>query len=254
MEGEYLDINPYREPCYDDYGSYYDERGSSYDERESYHDVRDWRYYDDVRRRRFDPGSFGWKDDVPAEHILRENLRGTFINIREADRGYVRHHIAVFIHGSCPHNGEPDALGSYGIYFGSDSPFNKSGLLPRDSLQTSQRAALTAAIVTLAMFAECHKRYSQITNLIVVTDSRYLVNAITEHIVRWKSNGWITLDGAKVANRDLWEELERHCINALEHDINVYFWEVHREEVDCAVRMAEGALVDFLDGEAELSR
>lgn len=63
---------------------------------------------------------------------------------------------------------------------------------------------------------------------IIVTDSAYIVNPITNYIIGWKRNDWKTSSGAEVANRDLWEFLDAKLdrLSKQEHDIDVLFWYV----------------------------
>jgi ribonuclease HI len=56
------------------------------------------------------------------------------------------------------------------------------------------------------------------TKVTVVTDSRYLHDALTKGWLRkWRSNGWKTSARTPVKNRDLWEELlpllQRHQVS-----------------------------------------
>src|SRR5260370_37264401 len=50
----------------------------------------------------------------------------------------------------------------------------------------------------------------------LVTDSLYLKQGITEHLARWKVNGWRTSNRKPVQNQDLWRELDelgsRHAV------------------------------------------
>ena len=52
----------------------------------------------------------------------------------------------------------------------------------------------------------------------VVSDSKYVVNALNGWIISWKANDWIKSDGKPVANRALWEEMyfytQFHVIHA----------------------------------------
>jgi ribonuclease HI len=40
------------------------------------------------------------------------------------------------------------------------------------------------------------------------TDSKYVLQGITEWLPNWKARGWRTADSKPVKNQDLWEELE----------------------------------------------
>jgi ribonuclease HI len=66
---------------------------------------------------------------------------------------------------------------------------------------TNQRMELQAAIEALKAL----KKPSEIT---IVTDSKYVLNGITEWIHGWKKKGWKNSKKEPVANRELWEELD----------------------------------------------
>lgn len=40
------------------------------------------------------------------------------------------------------------------------------------------------------------------------TDSKYVMNGVTDWMARWKANGWRTAAKKPVANQDLWEQLD----------------------------------------------
>lgn len=67
------------------------------------------------------------------------------------------------------------------------------------ALNTSnQRMELQAA-------AEAMDTYLDEPDLIIVSDSAYLVNAINEgYLKRWEANGWVTSKNEAVSNQDLW--------------------------------------------------
>jgi ribonuclease HI len=45
----------------------------------------------------------------------------------------------------------------------------------------------------------------------VHTDSRYVMDGISQWMPRWKANGWKTADKKPVKNVDLWQELDAAC-------------------------------------------
>jgi len=60
---------------------------------------------------------------------------------------------------------------------------------------------LTAAIEGLrALRAPCRIR--------LVTDSQYVKKGITEHLPKWRSNGFRKSNGDPVLNQDLWDQLD----------------------------------------------
>jgi len=44
-------------------------------------------------------------------------------------------------------------------------------------------------------------------DLLIYTDSTYVIKGITEWIHNWRRRGWKTVEGADVSNRDLWQQL-----------------------------------------------
>jgi len=70
-----------------------------------------------------------------------------------------------------------------------------------EAATTNNRMELTAAIRGL----ETLKKPSQV---VVYTDSRYVMDGVTRWMPRWKLNGWRTTDRKPVKNDDLWRALE----------------------------------------------
>lgn len=66
---------------------------------------------------------------------------------------------------------------------------------------TNNRMELTAAIEALAAL----KRRSKVH---LVTDSKYLLQGVTEWLPAWKRRRWRTAGGKPVKNIDLWERLD----------------------------------------------
>jgi ribonuclease HI len=44
--------------------------------------------------------------------------------------------------------------------------------------------------------------------VILVTDSQYVEQGVTEFLARWKATGWLTANRKPVLNRDLWQQLD----------------------------------------------
>ncbi len=69
---------------------------------------------------------------------------------------------------------------------------------------TNNRMELTAAIEGLgALKREC--------NVLLVTDSQYVLKGATEWMVGWKKRGWKTAAKQPVKNVDLWQRLDAAC-------------------------------------------
>ena len=60
---------------------------------------------------------------------------------------------------------------------------------------------LTAAIEGLRALKES-------CSVVLVTDSQYVKQGITQFLSRWKATGWRTANRKPVLNQDLWEQLD----------------------------------------------
>jgi len=66
---------------------------------------------------------------------------------------------------------------------------------------TNNRMELTAAIEGLRALKES-------CSVVLVTDSQYVKQGITQFLSRWKATGWRTANRKPVLNQDLWEQLD----------------------------------------------
>ena len=110
----------------------------------------------------------------------------------------------VYTDGACKANGKPNALGGIGVYWGLGHPLNVSKKY--EGLQSNNRSEMLAATTAIeqAIAFKC-------PNLIVITDSKYLINSITKWVRKWKNNGWKTANGDPVKNRDDIRYLDELC-------------------------------------------
>ena len=74
----------------------------------------------------------------------------------------------------------------------------------------------------------------------IFTDSKYVKSGITEWILNWKKNGWITANKQPVKNKNLWTELDNMTIA---HEIKWIWVKGHssdklNNEVDLIAREA----------------
>jgi ribonuclease HI len=192
--------------------------------------------------REFDPTDYNWDSHLLPSDILISNSRGSFFNLRATRGGVEPNIIGLFVDGACPGNGHPWAQGAYGVYFGEVSRYNQWGKVPEPPVHTSQRAELWAAIVGMEQIWECWLDHQDITEYIIVTDSRYVVNSISYYIYKWQMNGWMTSMGTNVANQDLIRRLDNLLGKYSNRGIFVYFWAVNRSETEEADELANRAL------------
>jgi ribonuclease HI len=115
----------------------------------------------------------------------------------------------AFTDGACSGNPGP---GGWGVLLQAredDVVTKEKELCGGEGLTTNNRMELLAAISAL----EGLRRASR---LIVVTDSAYVKNGITEWMPNWKRKNWRTAGGSPVKNVDLWQRLDaaqaRHAV------------------------------------------
>jgi len=107
--------------------------------------------------------------------------------------------VNLFTDGAC--SGNPGPGGWAAILRSGQHERELSG---GDPATTNNRMELTAVIRGL----EALKRRSAVT---IHTDSRYVMDGITQWMKNWKRNGWKTSDKKPVKNEDLWRELDALC-------------------------------------------
>ncbi|XP_013399318.1 ribonuclease H1 [Lingula anatina] len=117
----------------------------------------------------------------------------------DSDTGSV---VIVYTDGACINNGKENARAGIGVYWGPDNPMNVSERLP--GKQTNNRAEIHAAVRAIQQAKEMGKH-----DVIIRTDSMFLINSMTQWIEKWRSNGWKVAKGAGVLNKDDFLELER---------------------------------------------
>jgi ribonuclease HI len=147
----------------------------------------------------------------------------------------------IFIDGACRNNGTYNARASIGIFFGPGCERNYGEELPDDLPATNQVAELYAATTAIQDTID-HEGDRKLCKLLIVTDSKYVVDGISDWIWKWKRNGWKTSNGTAVTNRDGFEELDRLVKQLEAKDTDVWFWHVPRALNREADRLAKEAL------------
>jgi len=105
-------------------------------------------------------------------------------------------HIEAFTDGACSGNPGP---GGWGVWLRYGS--HEKELCGGEAHSTNQRMELQAAIEALKAL----KKPSEIT---IYSDSKYVIQGITEWVDGWKKRGWKNSAKKPVANQDLWEKLD----------------------------------------------
>ena len=113
--------------------------------------------------------------------------------------------VELFTDGACSGNPGPGGWGALLRYKGTEKEL--SGAEPDT---TNNRMELMAAIQGLTSL----KRSCHVT---LYTDSKYVLQGVTEWLAGWKAKNWKTADKKPVKNQDLWmlldEQVQRHKVD-----------------------------------------
>ena len=107
---------------------------------------------------------------------------------------------AIYTDGACSGNPGPGGWGTV-IYFVDGSVQELGG---RAADTTNNRMEMQAAIAALELLNQ--QQYQAPVEL--HTDSKYLIQGITQWLRGWKRKGWKTASGKAVLNQDLWQQLD----------------------------------------------
>ena len=104
-------------------------------------------------------------------------------------------HVEIFCDGAC--SGNP-GVGGYGSILRCGG--KEKELSGAEGITTNNRMEMSAAIAGLeALTRPCE--------VVLTTDSQYLVKGMTEWLPGWQKRGWVNSKKEPVVNRDLWERL-----------------------------------------------
>lgn len=150
----------------------------------------------------------------------------------------------VYIDGACRNNGTPSAQGSWGVYFGPGSRYNRCGLLSPNLPQTNSRAEIEALVQALEIIHEITKADYSLTMIKIATDSEYLANAMSLWIEDWIENDGINAKGRQVAHFETLKALHERLEDMTYGDdggLEIMFWPIPREENTGADKLANEA-------------
>lgn len=114
-------------------------------------------------------------------------------------------HVIIHTDGACKGNPGP---GGWGALLQTGGGHEKE-FWGGEANTTNNRMELMAAIMAL----EALKRPCKVE---LHTDSKYVMQGITEWMRGWKARGWLTADKKPVKNADLWQRLDAA---RLRHDV-----------------------------------
>ena len=121
--------------------------------------------------------------------------------------------IIIFTDGATPNNqNKGNRKGGIGVFFGDNDIRNISFGMVENEYQkvTNQVCELMACIRGLEKLVSTEKVIGK--QIIIYTDSMYIVNTIANWASGWEKNGW-KRDTGKIANLDLIKKLYYYSIN-----------------------------------------
>ena len=117
----------------------------------------------------------------------------------------MKNQIEIFTDGACRGNPGPGGWGVLLRYQGKERTLHGG-----EVETTNNRMELMAAIVGLESLKEPF-------SVTLTTDSKYVMNGITDWIENWKKKAWKTAAKKPVKNEDLWRRLDEV---SQQHEIN----------------------------------
>jgi ribonuclease HI len=120
--------------------------------------------------------------------------------------------IKIYTDGACSGNPGPGGWGA--LLRWNDHEKELSG---GEADTTNNRMEMTAVIMAL----EALKKPSTVD---LYSDSKYVLQGITEWLPGWKARGWKTADKKPVKNQDLWERIDSLIAR---HDVRFHWVKGH---------------------------
>ncbi|GFO60382.1 ribonuclease H [Geomonas silvestris] len=143
--------------------------------------------------------------------------------------------VEIFCDGAC--SGNP-GVGGYGSILRCGG--KEKELSGADGATTNNRMEMSAAIAGLeALNRPCE--------VVLTTDSQYLVKGMTEWLPGWQKRGWVNSKKEPVVNRDLWERLVELTKVHKVRWVWVRGHNGHPENERCD-ELARAAIVNFRNG------
>ena len=125
-------------------------------------------------------------DDDPEINLIEFQTKEDAEDYLKGKKSNSKEIIRVFTDGSCSNNGKPNAKAGIGIYFGKDNPKNVS-----KRIQGKQSNNTTELSAVIEVFTILKDEIKQNQNIIIYTDSKYVIQCCTSYgekckIINWK--------------------------------------------------------------------
>lgn len=103
--------------------------------------------------------------------------------------------VVVYTDGACSKNGRMGAKAGVGVWFNHNHPLNVSA--PVKGPPTNNTAEIQAARIAINQAVK-----ADVKRLTINTDSKFVINCITQWIHKWKKNNWTLTNGGPVKNKE----------------------------------------------------
>ncbi|KAK2782748.1 hypothetical protein FQN52_004648 [Onygenales sp. PD_12] len=153
--------------------------------------------------------------------------------------------LVVYIHGTCPKEGQPGARAAYGIFFGPRSIYNTSGLLQPSLPQTRVRADIEALVKTMEIVKSITDENISVQHVKIATDSDYLVNAMSISMNKRHRAGKVGASGQEVEFFDILTRVSNKMDEmeyGVDGGVDCQMWHITREDNLAAYELSNLAL------------
>ena len=89
----------------------------------------------------------------------------------------------VYTDGACINNGDKNTAAGLGIWYGENDPRNVSMRVPHKT-QSNQTGELLAILIAI-------RNHPPQEDVLIVSDSRYVIDGLTKNARRWEERNWI---------------------------------------------------------------
>jgi len=140
----------------------------------------------------------------------------------------------IYTDGACSSNGKGFSSAGIGVFYGINDPRNVSLRLP-GLHQTNQRAELHAVLIALERYPlpNTSPNISQNPSfptaatprktLVIITDSKYVIQALTTWITTWEKNNYLNSQNHPVISKDLFIRARRRIKELHDQGVDVEF-------------------------------
>ena len=110
--------------------------------------------------------------------------------------------VVIFCDGACSGNPGP---GGWGAIVALNDEVCELG--DRAPSTTNNRMEMSALLESFKYVYQ-HPQFTEIEEVLIYTDSVYVIRGMTQWIFGWKNRGWKTAENKDVINKDIWQQLE----------------------------------------------